>query len=127
MDLTYSALIVNMCKWLANRREDAQVSIELASSRGYVGQGNNVKVWVMNSKNELLANAQVSLTISDERGGKTTLPCIETSDKGCYETAFVPASELHRLEAEARYQGRNWDGPEVKFFIEMSQPRFDGQ
>jgi hypothetical protein len=122
----YSALIVNMCKWLANRREDAQVSIELASSRGYVGQGNNVKVWVMNSKNELLANAQVSLTISDERGGKTTLPCIETSDKGCYETAFVPAFRgLHRLEAEARYQGRELGRARSEILIEMSTAEFD--
>lgn len=122
----YSALIVNMCKWLANRREDAQVSIELASSRGYVGQGNNVKVWVMNSKNELQANAQVSLTISDERDGKTTLPCIETSDKGCYETAFVPAFRgLHRLEAEARYQGRELGRAKSEILIEMSTAEFD--
>ncbi|PKL50604.1 MAG: hypothetical protein CVV42_02445 [Candidatus Riflebacteria bacterium HGW-Riflebacteria-2] len=122
----YSALIVNMCKWLANRREDAQVSIELASSRGYVGQGNNVKVWVLNSKNELQTNAQVSLTITDERDGSTSLPCIETSDKGCYETAFVPAFRgLHRLEAEARYQGRELGRAKSEILIEMSTAEFD--
>jgi len=122
----YSALMVNMCKWLANRREDAQVSIELASSRGYVGQGNNVKVWVMNSKNELQANAQVSLTITDERDGSTSLTCIETSDKGCYETAFVPAFRgLHRLEAEARYQGRELGRAKSEILIEMSTAEFD--
>jgi hypothetical protein len=118
--------MVNMCKWLANRREDAQVSIELASSRGYVGQGNNVKVWVMNSKNELQANSQVSLTITDERDGTTSLTCIETSEKGCYETAFVPAFRgLHRLEAEARYQGRELGRAKSEILIEMSTAEFD--
>lgn len=122
----YSALVVNMCKWLANRREDAQVSIELASSRGYVGQGNNVRVWVMNSKNELQANAQVSLTITDERAGSTSLPCIETSEKGCYETAFIPAFRgLHRLEAEARYQGRELGRAKSEILIELSTAEFD--
>jgi hypothetical protein len=122
----YSALIVNMCKWLANRREDAQVSIELASSRGYVGQSSNIKVWVMNSKNELQTNAQVSLTITDERGESNSLPCIETSEKGCYEAAFVPAFKgLHRLEAEARYQGRELGRAKSEILCETSTAEFD--
>ncbi|MBU1106019.1 MAG: VWA domain-containing protein [Candidatus Riflebacteria bacterium] len=122
----YSALIVNMCKWLANRREDAQVSIELASSRGYVGQGSNIRVWVMNSKNELQTNAQVMITIKDERGGSTNLPCIETSEKGCYETAFVPAFRgLHSLEADARYQGRELGRAKSEILVEMPTAEFD--
>lgn len=122
----YSALMVNMCKWLANRREDAQVSIELASSRGYVGQGNNIRVWVMNSKNELQTNAQVALNISDERGGSTSLSCIETSEKGCYEAAFIPAFRgLHQLEADARYQGRELGRAKSELLIEMPTAEFD--
>ncbi|EKD81540.1 MAG: hypothetical protein ACD_39C01760G0001, partial [uncultured bacterium] len=122
----YSALVVNMCKWLANRREDAQVSIELASSRGYVGQGNNIRVWVMNSKNELQTNAQVMLNIKDERGNSTSLSCIETSEKGCYEAAFVPAFRgLHSLEAEARHQGRELGRAKSEILIEMPTAEFD--
>ncbi|EKD83727.1 MAG: hypothetical protein ACD_39C00489G0001, partial [uncultured bacterium] len=122
----YSALIVNMCKWLANRREDAQVSIELASSRGYVGQGNNIRVWVMNSKNELQTNAQISLTIKDERGNLTSLFCIETSEKGCYEAAFVPALRgLHSIEAKARYQGHELGTTKSELLIEMPTAEFD--
>ncbi|PKL42432.1 MAG: hypothetical protein CVV41_14945 [Candidatus Riflebacteria bacterium HGW-Riflebacteria-1] len=122
----YSALIVNMCKWLANRREDAQVSIELASSRGYVGQGNSIRVWVMNSKNELQSNAQISLTIKDEPGNLTSLFCIETSEKGCYEATFVPAQRgLHRIEATARYQGHELGTAKSELLIEMPTAEFD--
>jgi hypothetical protein len=115
-----------MCKWLANRREDAQVSIELASSRGYVGQGNSIRVWVMNSKNELQSNAQISLTIKDEPGNLTSLFCIETSEKGCYEATFVPAQRgLHRIEATARYQGHELGTAKSELLIEMPTAEFD--
>lgn len=122
----FSALMVNMFKWLANRREDAQVSIELASSRGYVGQAGTIKVWVLDSKNQLQANAQVTVQVKDEKGNNNTLPAIETSEKGCYEATFIPAFRgLHQLEAEARYQGRELGKAESEILIETPTAEFD--
>jgi hypothetical protein len=122
----FSAMMVNMCKWLANRREDAQVSIELPSSRGYVGQTAIVKVWVMDSKHQMLSNAQVSLNIKDEKGTVTVLPAMETSDKGCYEAAFVPAFRgLHQLEAEARFHGQEVGRALSELLVETPTAEFD--
>lgn len=122
----FSAMLVNMFKWLANRREDAQVSIDLPSSRGYVGQASNIRVWVLDSKNQLQANAQVMLTLRDEKGSASSLSCIETSERGCYEAAFVPALRgLYQIEAEARYQGRELGRASSEMLVEMPTAEFD--
>jgi len=118
--------MVNMFKWLANRREDAQISLELPSSRGYVGQATSVRVWVLDSKNQLQANAQVMLTVRDEKNNANSVQCIETSERGCYEAAFVPAFRgLHKIEAEARYQGRELGRTTGEMLVEMPTAEFD--
>lgn len=122
----FSGFMVNMFKWLANRREDAKVSLEMGSSRGYVGQASNIKVWVMDSKNQLQPNAQVSLQIKDEKGNSNMLPAIETSEKGCYETTFVPAFRgLYKIEADARYQGRELGRAAGEILVETPTAEFD--
>lgn len=122
----YSALIVNMCKWLANRREDSQVSVELASSRGYTGQANSIKVWVTDSKHQLQPNAQVSISVTDEKQNTSSLPAVETSERGCYEASFVPAFRgLHKISAEARYQGRELGKAEAEMLVEVPTAEFD--
>lgn len=122
----YSALMLNMFKWLANRREDAQVSLELPSSRGFVGQASNIKVWVADSKHQLQSNAQVMLNIKDEKGSVSSVPCVETSENGCYEASFVPAFRgLHKIEAEARYQGRELGKTTGEMLVETSTAEFD--
>ncbi len=122
----FSAMMVNMFKWLANRREDAQVSLELPSVRGYIGQAANIKVWVLDSKNQLLANAQVMVSVRDEKNNSTSIPCIETSERGCYEAAFVPADRgLHKVEAEARYQGRELGRTSGEMLVETPTAEFD--
>lgn len=122
----FSAMMLNMFKWLANRREDAQVSLELPSSRGYVGQATSIRVWVLDSKNQLQANAQVMVNVRDEKNSATAIPCIETSERGCYEAAFVPAYRgLHKIEAEARSQGRELGRTSGEILVEMPTAEFD--
>lgn len=122
----YTAMMVNLCKWLANRREDANVSIELPSSRGYVGQAMTIRVWVSDAKHRLQSGAQVSINISNEKGENTPLTCIETSEKGCYEAGFVPAyAGLHKIEASARYQGRTLGESSADLLVETSTAEFD--
>ncbi len=122
----FAAMITNMCKWLANRREDAQVSIEQTSSRAYIGTPNTVKIWVLDSKNQLQTNAQVSMTISDEKGNSNQLPAMETSQQGCYEATFVPSFKgLHKLVATARFQGRELGTAESEVLVEVPTAEYD--
>lgn len=122
----FSAMMVNMFKWLANRREDAQISLELPSSRGYVGQAAAIRVWVLDSKNQLQQNAQVMVTVRDEKDSASNISCIETSERGCYEAAFVPALRgLHKIEAEARFQGRELGRASGDMLVETPTAEFD--
>ena len=123
---TYAGMIINMLKWLINRKEDAQVSIELANSRGYVGTSNIVKVWVTDSRHKLMQNARVLLNINGEKGEKYNLVCMETSEPGCYESAFIPVSKgLHTIEATASYQGSELGKSKVDLLIETPTAEFD--
>ncbi|MEW6708596.1 MAG: vWA domain-containing protein [Candidatus Riflebacteria bacterium] len=122
----YAALMVNMLKWLANRREDANVSIELPASRGYVGQPLNVKVWVSDARHQLQSGAQVSVEIENEKNEKTSLSCIETSEKGCYEASLVPAYRgLHKIQAKARYQGNDLGSANAELIVEAPTAEFE--
>ena len=123
---TYAGMIINMLKWLVNRREDAQVSIELANSRGYIGTSMIVKVWVSDSSHKLMQNARVILNIENEKGEKFNLVCVETSESGCYETAFIPSSKgLHTIEAKASYQGKELGTSKVELLVETPTAEFD--
>ena len=122
----YAGMVVNMLKWLVNRREDAQVSIEVANSRGYVGTSTVVKVWVSDSKHKLMQNARVVLSIKGEKGEKYDLVCMETSEVGCYEAAFIPSSQgLHTIEAVASYQGKEMGRSKVDLLVETPTSEFD--
>jgi hypothetical protein len=122
----YAALMVNMMKWLANRREDAQVSIEMPASRGYIGQPSRIRVWVSNARHQLQSGAQVSINVVDEKNQSTALTCMETSEKGCYEATFVPAYRgMHRIEASARLQGREAGNSKIEFLVENPTAEFE--
>ncbi|MBR4569728.1 MAG: VWA domain-containing protein [Candidatus Riflebacteria bacterium] len=122
----YAGMIINMLKWLVNRREDAQVSIELANSRGYVGTSSVVKVWVSDNRHNLMQNARVILNISGEKGESYNLVCVETSEAGCYESAFIPASRgLHTIEARASYQGKELGSSKAELLVETPTAEFD--
>lgn len=122
----YSGLIVNMFKWLADRREDAQVSIELVSSRGSTGQTAPFRVWVQNEQRQLLSNAQVRLNIKDPDGNTADLVCMESSETGRYDTSFVPVTDgLHKLEAIARFQGNELGRAKADFLVEIPTAEFD--
>lgn len=122
----YAGMIINMFKWLVNRKEDAQVSIELANSRGYVGNSSLIKVWVSDSMHKLMSNARVTLTISDEKGESYNLVCVESSEEGCYESAFVPVSKgIHTIEAKASYQGKELGSSKVELLVETPTAEFD--
>ncbi|MGM0600196.1 MAG: hypothetical protein ACQETH_10320 [Candidatus Rifleibacteriota bacterium] len=121
----YTAFLTNMLKWLANRREDAQVSLELASAKAYTGQPVSIKVWVSNARHQLQSGAQVSLTITDPKGETTPLSCMETSEKGCYEGTFVPAFRgLHKIEATARMAGRELGKTSIELLIDAPTDEF---
>ena len=122
----YAGMIINMLKWLVNRREDAQVSIELANSRGYVGASTVVKVWVYDNRHNLMQNARVILNISGEQGENYNLVCVETSEAGCYESAFIPAARgLHTIEAKASYQGKELGSSKAELLVETPTAEFD--
>ena len=122
----YAGMIINMLKWLVNRREDAQVSIELANSRGYVGASTVVKVWVSDNRHNLMQNARVILNISGEKGESYNLVCVETSEAGCYESAFIPAARgLHSIEAKASYQGKELGSSKAELLVETPTAEFD--
>ena len=122
----YAGMIINMLKWLVNRREDAQVSIELANSRGYVGTSTVVKVWVSDNRHNLMQNARVILNISGEKGENYNLVCVETSEAGCYESAFIPAARgLHTIEAKASYQGKELGSSKAELLVETPTAEFD--
>ena len=122
----YSGMIVNMMKWLVNRREDAQVSIELANSRGYVGASTVIKVWVSDSKHKLMTNARVTLNVKGEKGENYDLTCVETSETGCYEAGFIPANKgLHVIEAKGSYQGKEIGNSRAELVVETPTAEFD--
>lgn len=122
----YSALMLNMFKLLANRREDALVSIDVSSTRGYIGKALLIKVWVSDGRRELLSNAQVALSVKDEKGNQSILPCVETGEKGCYEASFVPSTKgIHILEAEAKYRGKELGKGQAEVLAEVATAEFD--
>ena len=102
------------------------ISIELANSRGYIGSSSIVKVWVSDSSHKLMQNARVILNIENEKGEKINLVCVETSESGCYETAFIPSSKgLHTIEAKASYQGKELGTSKVELLVETPTAEFD--
>lgn len=122
----YTAMTVNMAKMLAHRREDASVSIELPYSRGFTEQAIAIKTWVSNHKRELIQNAQVTLVITDENGNQINLTSIETADKGCYESIFIPTNRgIHKILANARLQGKSLGEAKAEILIETSTAEFD--
>ncbi len=122
----YTGFMVNLLKWLANRREDAQVAIEFPTSRGFAGQPLSVKVWVMDGKRKLQEGAQVELNVTDEKDIKTRLTCMETSEKGCYETSFIPAERgLFKIETAARFRGKLLGKAQSEILVETPTSEFD--
>lgn len=122
----YTAFVMNLFKWLANRREDALVTLEAASARGFVGQPSTFRVWVMDNRRQYVSSAQVSAVVSAKGRESQTLNFIGTSEKGCYEATFVPPYRgLFKVEVTARSQGKVLGEAKGDFLVEMPTVEFD--
>lgn len=122
----YSAIIVNMFKFLANRHEDAQVSLELPTDKNLIGSPSVIKIWVSDNKHQLLANAQTSVSIITPDNAKISVPCSETSEKGCYEATYIPqANGIFKIEAEASHKGRLVGKTNGEILVEIPTAEYD--
>lgn len=122
----YTAFILNLMKWLADRREDAQVSIDLPTSRGFVGQPMNVRVWVMDAERQYLENAQVSAEFFHDEKVIAKATLVGGSEKGQYEAAFVPPRPgFFKLRVLARHQGQILGEATAEFMIQTATAEFD--
>ncbi len=122
----YTAFVLNLCKWLANRREDALVTLETPSARGFVGQPSVFRVWVMDNRRQYVTAAQVSAIIEAKGREPVTLSFIGTSEKGCYEATFVPPWRgLFSVTATARAQGKVLGEAKGEFLVEVPTAEFD--
>ncbi|RCK78887.1 MAG: Threonine dehydrogenase [Candidatus Ozemobacter sibiricus] len=122
----YTAFVLNLCKWLANRREDALVTLETPSARGFVGQPSVFRVWVMDSRRQYVTAAQVSAVVEAKGREPVTLSFIGTSEKGCYEATFVPPWRgLYAVTATARAQGKVLGEAKGEFLVEVPTAEFD--
>ena len=122
----YTAFIVNMAKWLANRKEDAQVSIEIPGGKAFISKPAKINVWVMDSANKLLSSAQVHLKITEPEGTETKIVCRETSQTGCYEASFTAVAEgTHKIEASAYHKGAFLGTSTTELYVEMPTAEFE--
>lgn len=122
----YTAFSLNLLKWLANRREDAQVSLELPSTRLFVGQPATIRTWVFDAGRKPLDNAQVSGEITGQGMEPTRLTFLAAAEKGLYETTFVPYRKGQaEVRVEARHQAQPLGEAKSKVLIEMPTVEFD--
>lgn len=122
----YTAFVINTLKWLANRREDAQVTLELPSSRGFVGQPATLRVWVSDARRQPVDSAQVTALMAPGNGEPVSLTFTSTTEKGCYEASFIPAVRgLHSISAKAVRQGALLGEAAGKLLVEVPTVEFD--
>jgi len=122
----YTAFVMNTLKWLANRREDAQVTLELPSSRGFTGQPAVLRVWVSDTRRRPVDTAQVSAQMSTAGGEPVSLTFTATTEKGCYESTFIPAARgLHTITAKAVHQGSLLGEARGQLLVEVPTAEFD--
>jgi hypothetical protein len=122
----YTAFILNLLKWLADRREDAQVSVDLPASRGFVGQPFSVRVWVMDAARNYVENAQVTaeFIFDDDVVARATL--VSGSEPGRYEAAFVPPRPgFYSIRVFARHKGQALGEAAGEFIIQTATAEFD--
>lgn len=122
----YTAFILNLLKWLANRREDAQVTLDLASSRAFIGQPMTLRVWVSDTHHQPLDSAQVNGTISDKDGQTNNLVFVGSPEKGCYETTLLPTRRGRLdIKVEAHHQGKLLGESKGQLLVELPTVEFD--
>ncbi|MFZ2956491.1 MAG: vWA domain-containing protein [Candidatus Ozemobacteraceae bacterium] len=122
----YTAFTVNLLKWLANRREDAQVSLDLPSTRLFVGQPAALRVWVSDTARRPLENAQVTGTLSGPDIPATSLTFLAANEKGLYEATYVPFRKGNlELTVEAKNQGSKLGEATGRMLVELPTVEFD--
>jgi len=122
----YTAFLVNTLKWLANRREDAQVTLELPSSRGFVGQPATLRVWVSDTRRQPIDTAQVTAQLDAGETEPVSLSCTSTTEKGCYESSFIPSKRgLHTISVKAVLQGSLLGEARGQLLVEVPTVEFD--
>jgi len=122
----FTAFILNTMKWLANRKEDAQVTLELPSSRGFVGQPLTLRVWVTDNKRQAVDSAQVTANITSKEGEPVSLSFIGTSERGCYESTFIPPRRgLFDVNIAVSFQGQAMGEAKGQILVEFPTVEFD--
>ncbi len=122
----YVAFVVNLLKWLANRREDSQVVLEIAAARGFANQPTSIRAWVYDAARRPLDTAQIVGTASGREGELLPLSFLAAAEKGCYETAFIPPRKgKFEIRVEARAQGQSLGEARAQFLVEQSTAEFD--
>ncbi|MBF0499089.1 MAG: VWA domain-containing protein [Candidatus Riflebacteria bacterium] len=122
----YTAFVVNLLKWLANRREDAQVSIDIPSTQMFVGQPATFRVWVSDSARRPLDNAQVTGILSGTDIQQTSLTFLAAGEKGLYESTYVPFRRGNlELTVEAKYQASKLGEAKGRLLVELPTVEFD--
>jgi hypothetical protein len=122
----YTAFLLNLMKWLANRREDALVTLEIPSARGFVGQPTLMRVWVSDNRRQSVGSAQVTANLTSDGVEPSVLSMVGTSEKGCYEGTFVPPRKgLYKIEVSARHQGQFLGETKGQFLVEVPTAEFD--
>ncbi|MBF0546867.1 MAG: VWA domain-containing protein [Candidatus Riflebacteria bacterium] len=122
----YTAFVVNTLKWLANRREDAQVSLELPSSRIFVGQPATLRVFVTDHSRQPVDNAQVSGEISNSESDVTNLSFFSSGEKGLYEASFIPYRRgITEIKIDAKLQNQSLGKTSTKVIIDTPTVEFD--
>jgi len=122
----FTAFVLNMLKWLANRREDAQVVLEMSSARAFVGQPLNIRVWVSDSRRQPVDSAQVGGTVSMKDSEPVRLTFVATAEKGAYETSFAPARKgKAEIQVDAHLQGQHLGEARGQLLVEMPTIEFD--
>ncbi|MBF0408714.1 MAG: VWA domain-containing protein [Candidatus Riflebacteria bacterium] len=122
----YTGFVVNLLKWIANRREDAQVSLELPSSRLFTGQPVTFRVFVTDQSRQPLDNAQVTGEIISAGSQTTALSFLSSGEKGLYEATIVPFRRGNaEIRVDAKYQGKPLGKSSARAIFEIPTVEFD--
>ncbi|OQA07919.1 MAG: hypothetical protein BWY66_01210 [bacterium ADurb.Bin374] len=102
------------------------MTLELPSSRGFVGQPATLRVWVSDARRQPVDSAQVTAQLKAGSGEPMSLTFTATTEKGCYEASFIPAARgLHAITAKAVKQGSLLGEASGKLLVEVPTVEFD--
>lgn len=114
----YKAFIVNMFKWLSDRKEDTNVALELPSGRIFTDQPVIIKVSIFDDRQKPIKNAMITANIINDNN-KSSLTFSPSNEEGSYEATFIPNSKgTYKIYVNAKYQGKDIGKAESEFIVE---------